>query len=78
MRRAAGSSPLLEAAAERLNQAPIPQAGIGLVHGDLWQGNTLWTGGTFVGMVSWDAAGMGRPNPEQPARRVPSCRPRLA
>jgi aminoglycoside phosphotransferase (APT) family kinase protein len=61
MRRARGSSPLLEAAAERVNQAPIPQGGIGLVHGDLWQGNTLWAGERCVGMVDWDAAGVGHP-----------------
>jgi aminoglycoside phosphotransferase (APT) family kinase protein len=32
-----------------------------LVHGDLWQGNTLWTGESCVGMVDWDAAGVGHP-----------------
>jgi aminoglycoside phosphotransferase (APT) family kinase protein len=32
-----------------------------LVHGDLWQGNTLWTGEACVGMVDWDAAGVGHP-----------------
>jgi len=60
-RRASGSSPLLEAAAERVNQVPIPQARTGLVHGDLWQGNTLWVGEHCVGMVDWDAAGVGHP-----------------
>jgi aminoglycoside phosphotransferase (APT) family kinase protein len=35
-RRASGSSPLLEAAAERVNQVPMPQAVTVLVHGDLW------------------------------------------
>jgi aminoglycoside phosphotransferase (APT) family kinase protein len=35
MRRATGSSPLLEAAAEHLNQVPMPQAKTVLVHGDL-------------------------------------------
>jgi Ser/Thr protein kinase RdoA (MazF antagonist) len=37
MRRAAGSPPLLEAAAERVNEVAMPQAETGLVHGDLWQ-----------------------------------------
>jgi aminoglycoside phosphotransferase (APT) family kinase protein len=60
-RRATGSSPLLEAAAECVNQVPIPQGGTGLVHGDLWQGNTLWTGERCVGIVDWDAAGVGHP-----------------
>ena len=32
-----------------------------LVHGDLWQGNTLWSGERCVGLVDWDAAGVGHP-----------------
>jgi aminoglycoside phosphotransferase len=60
-RRATGSSPLLEAAAERVNEVPMPQGGTGLVHGDLWQGNTLWTGERCVGILDWDAAGIGHP-----------------
>ncbi|WNV83228.1 phosphotransferase [Umezawaea sp. Da 62-37] len=29
------------------------------LHGDLWQGNTMWVGDSFVGMVDWDGAGVG-------------------
>jgi aminoglycoside phosphotransferase (APT) family kinase protein len=36
-------------------------AGTVLVHGDLWQGNTLWVGDTLTGLVDWDAAGAGAP-----------------
>jgi aminoglycoside phosphotransferase (APT) family kinase protein len=61
MRQATGSSPLLEAAAERVDQLPMPQAATVLIHGDLWQGNTLWSGERCVGMVDWDAAGVGHP-----------------
>jgi fructosamine-3-kinase len=33
-----------------------------LVHGDLWQGNTLWTGPTELsGTIDWDGAGVGHP-----------------
>jgi aminoglycoside phosphotransferase (APT) family kinase protein len=60
-RHATGSSPLLKAAEERVNHVPVPQGVTVLVHGDLWQGNTLWTGERCVGMVDWDAAGVGHP-----------------
>jgi aminoglycoside phosphotransferase (APT) family kinase protein len=58
-RRATGSSPLLDAAEERLYEMPMPQGATVFVHGDLWQGNTLWAGERCVGMVDWDAAGAG-------------------
>jgi Ser/Thr protein kinase RdoA (MazF antagonist) len=29
------------------------------VHGDLWQGNTLWDGDSPTGVVDWDCAGVG-------------------
>jgi aminoglycoside phosphotransferase len=32
---------------------------IGFVHGDLWQGNTLWDGDRLVGLIDWDCAGVG-------------------
>jgi aminoglycoside phosphotransferase (APT) family kinase protein len=60
-RRATGSSPLLEAAEERVREVAVPQGATVLVHGDLWQGNTLWAGKRCVGMVDWDAAGVGHP-----------------
>jgi aminoglycoside phosphotransferase (APT) family kinase protein len=60
-RRATGSSPLLEAAEERVHAVAVPQGATVLVHGDLWQGNTVWTGERCVGMVDWDAAGVGHP-----------------
>jgi aminoglycoside phosphotransferase (APT) family kinase protein len=60
-RRASGSSALLDAAEQRLQQTPMPQGMSLFVHGDLWQGNTLWAGEACTGMVDWDAAGVGHP-----------------
>src|SRR6266542_3382676 len=60
-RRVSGSSPLLDAAEQRLHVLPMPQRMSVFVHGDLWQGNTLWAGEACVGMVDWDAAGVGHP-----------------
>jgi aminoglycoside phosphotransferase (APT) family kinase protein len=60
-RRAIGSSPLLDAAEERVNDLAVPEGATVFVHGDLWQGNTLWSGEMCVGIVDWDAAGVGHP-----------------
>ncbi|MER5771550.1 phosphotransferase [Streptomyces sp. NPDC001985] len=60
MRRDGGLPPLL-AEAERAVAGPPPGPGVRpvLVHGDLWQGNTLWEGETLTGIVDWDSAGAG-------------------
>jgi aminoglycoside phosphotransferase (APT) family kinase protein len=31
------------------------------IHGDLWQGNALWTNNTLTGLIDWDCAGTGSP-----------------
>ena len=40
---------------------PAPSGPTGFVHGDLWQGNTLWDDGEHVGTLDWDHAGVGHP-----------------
>jgi aminoglycoside phosphotransferase (APT) family kinase protein len=40
---------------------PVPGGATVLVHGDLWQGNTIWSGEVCTGVIDWDAAGAGSP-----------------
>jgi aminoglycoside phosphotransferase (APT) family kinase protein len=68
LRREQGASDLLhaaEAAAARASAAVMAGAGpgdgrAGLVHGDLWYGNTLWDDeGRLTAVLDWDCAGAG-------------------
>jgi aminoglycoside phosphotransferase (APT) family kinase protein len=48
--------------AEALVARTHPTANRGaFVHGDLWQGNSLWREGQLTGLVDWDCAGSGAP-----------------
>jgi hypothetical protein len=59
MRREQGAPDLLRAA-EAAVAATRPDDGRpGLVHGDLWHGNTLWDGGRLTAVLDWDCAGVG-------------------
>jgi aminoglycoside phosphotransferase (APT) family kinase protein len=60
LRRHGPAPPLLLEAEERVATPPAgePEA---FVHGDLWQGNALWTGNTLAALVDWDCAGVGPP-----------------
>jgi aminoglycoside phosphotransferase (APT) family kinase protein len=60
-RRSDGTTPLLARAEQRLSELPVPSGATVLVHGDLWQGNTLWSGNVYTGVIDWDAAGAGPP-----------------
>ena len=55
------STPLLDAADERLLAMPVPEGPTVFVHGDLWQGNTMWDGDRCVGVIDWEVAGAGQP-----------------
>jgi hypothetical protein len=60
-RKSAGTSQLLAMAGERIARLPVPDAGLVFVHGDLWLGNTIWSGDSCSGIIGWDAAGAGSP-----------------
>jgi aminoglycoside phosphotransferase (APT) family kinase protein len=60
LRRQQAADSLLTEAEERVADRPVPGSASDIfVHGDLWQGNALWTGDALVGLVDWDCAGAG-------------------
>lgn len=60
-RRSAGTTQLLDRAEEIVSELPVPGSATVLVHGDLWQGNTMWSGNSYAGVIDWDCAGAGSP-----------------
>ena len=60
LRREHPPNPLFTEAEQRMADPPPPIPGV-FVHGDLWQGNALWTGDTLNGLIDWDCAGSGHP-----------------
>jgi len=60
-RKSVGTSQLLARAEERIASLPVPDGELVFVHGDLWQGNTIWSGDSCSGVIDWDAAGVGSP-----------------
>lgn len=67
---AGGRSEFLEAADDGLASIGVPDGGTVLVHGDIWQGNTLWLDGQLTGIVDWDAARIGHPGIDLGAARL--------
>lgn len=59
MRREHGASRLLLDAEEIVACARPAGERAGFVHGDLWQGNTMWSGNVLSGILDWDCAGAG-------------------
>jgi Ser/Thr protein kinase RdoA (MazF antagonist) len=60
MRRDQGASDLLRSAEAAVASTRPEDERIGLVHGDLWHGNTLWDGDRLTAVLDWDCAA-GRP-----------------
>jgi aminoglycoside phosphotransferase (APT) family kinase protein len=59
MRRDQGAPDLLRAAEAAVAKARPADYRLGLVHGDLWHGNTLWDGDELTAVLDWDCAGVG-------------------
>jgi aminoglycoside phosphotransferase (APT) family kinase protein len=59
MRREQGASDLLRAAEVAVAASRPDDGRLGLVHGDLWHGNTLWDDGRLAAVLDWDCAGVG-------------------
>lgn len=59
MRREQGASDLLRAAEVAVAATRSADDQLGLVHGDLWYGNTLWDDGRLTAVLDWDCAGVG-------------------
>ncbi|MBB5897675.1 phosphotransferase family protein [Kutzneria kofuensis] len=56
-----GASPLLLEAEQAVRERPAPPHPTVLLHGDLWQGNTMWHDGELSAVIDWDCAGVGHP-----------------
>jgi aminoglycoside phosphotransferase (APT) family kinase protein len=59
MRREQGASDLLRVAEAVVAETRPDDGWVGLVHGDLWYGNTLWDDGGLTAVLDWDCAGVG-------------------
>ena len=59
MRREQGVPDLLVAAEAAVARIRPVDGRLGLVHGDLWHGNTLWQDGRLTAVLDWDCAGVG-------------------
>jgi aminoglycoside phosphotransferase (APT) family kinase protein len=59
MRREQGAPDLLRAAEAAVAAIRPDDSRPGLVHGDLWYGNTLWDGARLTALLDWDCAGVG-------------------
>jgi aminoglycoside phosphotransferase (APT) family kinase protein len=58
LRRAAAPQPLLQRA-EEIVASGVPVSRNGMVHGDLWQGNSMWVGDDLAAIIDWDCSGVG-------------------
>jgi aminoglycoside phosphotransferase (APT) family kinase protein len=62
--------PLIREAEAAVERAPLSDPSTGLVHGDLWYGNTTWTDGELTAILDWDCAGTGSPGIDLATLRI--------
>ncbi len=58
LRREAAPQPLLQRA-ETIVASHTPTSRDGFVHGDMWQGNSMWVADELVAIIDWDCSGRG-------------------
>jgi aminoglycoside phosphotransferase len=58
LRREAAPQPLLQRV-ESIVDSHTPIASDCLVHGDMWQGNSMWVGDELEAVIDWDCSGIG-------------------
>jgi aminoglycoside phosphotransferase (APT) family kinase protein len=58
-RAGTAAADLLDDAEAAVAATSMPVGRTVLVHGDLWQGNTMWVDTTMTGIIDWDSAGAG-------------------
>ena len=58
-RNRVGSNELIDVADQYVRDHDPPSSRTVLVHGDLWQGNTVWESSRCTGAIDWDCAGAG-------------------
>jgi aminoglycoside phosphotransferase len=58
LRREAAPQPLLQRA-ESIVGSHTPASRDGFVHGDMWQGNSMWVADELVAVIDWDCSGRG-------------------
>jgi aminoglycoside phosphotransferase (APT) family kinase protein len=69
-RDTSASAPFLMAAERRLAECEQPIGRSVLLHGDLWQGNTLWRDEKLAAIIDWDCAGVGHPGIDLASARL--------
>jgi len=55
------TTPLLRSADAQVSAAKVGLDVVSFVHGDVWPGNMIWSGGAVRSLIDWKTAGVGHP-----------------